>query len=130
MNSLEKQLKLTWDYYAMWFVMLAGVSVISKPWNFDLPWFSKTAFIIVVPFLMMMAVYVPILFVIATIRSGTQGVIILMRFLSFVLVAGVIFGFLLLSGKYTPERARSIGAILTAFGIGIVNYKIGNKAIR
>jgi hypothetical protein len=115
MEPIDQPFRFTWDFCVVWALLTvpALIFVLSGRWDIG-PWYSDTAFIIVVPFIATFFVYGPVLFVRQIIQSGSHGRLVLRVFLSIVLVAALLFGGLYFSGFYTEWRARLLAGIFTA----------------
>lgn len=109
---------------------MAAFVAYSKPWTWDLPWYSRVAGILVVPFILTFFVYAPVLFLRQVIRSGSRGCFVLRTFLSIVAVAGLLLGGMLLSGDYNPDKARLVAGVFTAGAIVYLNWRLETKRDR
>jgi hypothetical protein len=99
MEPIDQPFRFTWDFCVVWALLAvpALVFVLSGRWSFG-PWYSDTAFLIVVPFIATFFVYGPVLFVRQIIRSGSRGWLVARVFLSVLLVLILFFGALYVSG--------------------------------
>ena len=99
MEPIDQPFRFSWDFCVVWLLLTIPtlILVLSGHWNFG-PWYSNVAFVLVVPFIATFFVYGPVLFMRQIIRSGSYGWFVFRVFLTTVLVIGLFFGILYISG--------------------------------
>src|SRR5580692_12362965 len=92
MEPIDQPFRFTWDFCVVWALLTVPtlIMVLSGRWDIE-PWYSKAAFLVVVPFIATFVVYGPVLFVRQIIRSGSRGWFVTRVFLSILLVLVLFF---------------------------------------
>ena len=106
MNEIDQPFRPRWDFFLAWAIIEIVTLALTKPWHFDLPWYSIVAYSLVVPFILTICLYGPILFIRQIISSGEKGKQVLSIFLQAVMiVAAVLVIYRLYSGdKIIPNK--------------------------
>ena len=92
----------TWDFCIVWALLeIPTLLLVSTSyWEADQPWYSKCAFLIVVPFIGTFILYGPIMFIRQIMHSGSRGRFVLRVYLLIVLLVALFFGGLLIFGHH------------------------------
>ncbi|HTB84300.1 MAG TPA: hypothetical protein VK742_11650 [Candidatus Sulfotelmatobacter sp.] len=128
MEPIDRPFRVTWDFCVAWALLTLPTLalVLSNQWDFG-PWYSKIAFVIVVPFMATFFVYGPVLFIHQIIRSGSRGWFVARVFLAIFLVALLLFGGLYLSGFYTVGRARMLAFVFAGAATTFLSWRTGQR---
>jgi hypothetical protein len=118
------------DFFVAWsLIAIVGVAY-ARPWTFDLPWFSKVACALVVPFTLTFFIYGPILFMRQVVRSGSRGWFVFRTFISVCLSIALFLGVLYLVEGRLSLSGSPLGGILSFFAILYLHLRIGKTARR
>jgi hypothetical protein len=117
MNPIDQEFRPKRDFFVAWFLVAVAAIALGRPWTFDLPWFSKVAWTVVVPFIGTFFVYGPVMLMRLVIRSGSRGWVVFRTFLSVVLGVGLIFGVIHVAGMDTSIVGRIASMVLPALAI-------------
>jgi hypothetical protein len=126
MKPIDRPFRFTWDFCAVWALLVAPVFVLAHRSNFG-PWYSLCAIAIVGPLIAAFFIYGPVLLMRQVIHSGSRGWFILRTFLSIVLAATLLFGALYFSGTYTESRARVLAFVFTAAATGYLSWRTESR---
>jgi hypothetical protein len=127
-EPIDRPFRLTWDFCIVWVLLeIPTLLLISTGhWEADQPWYSKCAFLIVIPFIVTFILYGPIMFTRQIICSGSRGRFVLRVYLSIVLMATLFFGGLFIFGHHKNISERCVFAA-TAAAILYLHCRIDEK---
>lgn len=130
MNPIDQEFRPKRDFFVAWFLIAIAAVIIGRPWSFDLPWFSKVAWILAVPFILTFFIYGPVLLVREFIHSGTRGWLVFKTFLAVILGAGLILGVLHLAGLQGSAFGQMVKAGVTAIAIIVLDARIERRTAK
>jgi hypothetical protein len=128
MSPIDQEFRPKKDFFVAWFLIAVAAVAIGRPWSFDLPRFSKVAWILVVPFILTFFIYGPVLLARQIIHSGTRGWLVFRTFMAVILGAGLILGVLHLAGLQGSAFAQIVEVGVTAFAIIVLDMRTGKRA--
>jgi hypothetical protein len=125
MQPIDRPFRFTWDFCVVWALLTvpAIIYVLSKQPDVG-PWYSRIAFLIVVPFIATFFIYGPIMFMRLIFQSGARGVFVARIYLSIVLVAVIVFFGLEATGYYNEAKERMLALIFPALAIAYLHIRI------
>jgi hypothetical protein len=98
MEPIDKPFRFTWDFCVVWALLAVAIFFLARQWDLG-PWYSRCAFLIVVPFIATFFIYGPVLLVRQIIRAGSYGWFVAQVFITTVLVIALFFACLYVFGQ-------------------------------
>ena len=127
MKPIDQQFRPKKDFFVAWFLIAVAMIAFARPWSFDEPWFSKVAWILVVPFIGTFFIYGPVMVVRQVVQSGSHGWLVLRTFLSVVLGIALILVAMHIAGLETSSVGRLVPLVLPAIAIIYLNLRSGTQ---
>ena len=127
MSEIDQPFRPRKDFFVAWFVIAVGAVAYSRPWTFDLPWFSKVAFVLIVPLALTFFIYGPIMLMRQIASSGTRGWFVLRVFLSITVGIASILGVAYLIGGESAISGHPWGVILGILAVVLLNLAVGRE---
>lgn len=128
MRPIDQEFRPRKDFFVAWFLIAVVAVIIGRPWSFDLPWFSKVAWILVVPFILTFFIYGPALLARQIIHSGTRGWFVFRTALAVIVGAALILGTLHLAGLQGSPFGQMVKVGVSAIAIIVLDVRIGRRA--
>ncbi|MBC2593090.1 hypothetical protein H5P28_02335 [Ruficoccus amylovorans] len=100
MNRLEKPFRLTKEFFIAWLVLALPTLWLVRPWDWELPLYSRLAGMVFLPFAVTIVFYCPALFILWALGDGPQGRRVLLTFLIVMVAAGVTTAVLAVNGTF------------------------------
>jgi hypothetical protein len=112
--DIDQPLRLTWDFGVAYVVIAAPTLWLAHPWNWGMPFYSEAIGFVLLPFIAMMLIYCPALFVASLIKDFSRQKRIVIRLSMAMGVFGgiMILTWVLLDFERVPSIVGSIAAVI------------------
>jgi len=127
MEPIDRPFRLTWDFCIVWALLAAATFLLTRRTDFNNPWYSYAAFLILLPLFATFVLYGPVLLARQIIRSGSRGRFIAQMLLALFLAAVMLFGALYFSGYYTESRAWLLVYLIWPLATVFLSWRMGRR---
>jgi hypothetical protein len=127
MEPIDRPFRFTWDFCVVWVLLAVAAFFLTRDTDFENPWYSYIALLILLPLLATFVLYGPVLLARQVIRSGSRGWFVARMLLALLLAAEILFSGLYFSGYYTEPRARLLVLFLWMAATAFLSWRTGQR---
>jgi hypothetical protein len=98
MQPIDRPFRFTLDFCIVWVVLAVPTYFVTRRWDIKEPVWAFCIFVVLLSLFTTFCTYGPVLLTRQIIRSGSYGLLVARVFLSILLVTGLLFGGLYVSG--------------------------------